>query len=213
MSWKAAGLSHVARARRARAPRAPCRLKGNILHLLHFSCCPPPSGNVLVAAPTGVAALVVQGQTLHSKPGPGVPNGTTEKFGNMLSHDNRTVLARMQCLVIDEISMVSRAPVLYCWHPPPLLYSPILSSPLSHTHRWTPNSSTGGPRRSRPTPCSSSSAATSANCRPCQTSRAASTIPDICADAWRPRERRMRRRGRWEGGKEVRRNRSVGGRK
>jgi hypothetical protein len=28
---------------------------------------------VLVAAPTGVAALIAEGQTLHSKPGPGVP--------------------------------------------------------------------------------------------------------------------------------------------
>ena len=32
--------------------------------------------SVLVTAPTGVAALIAQGQTLHSSPGPGVPKGT-----------------------------------------------------------------------------------------------------------------------------------------
>mmetsp|Transcript_16748 Transcript_16748/g.53174 ORF Transcript_16748/g.53174 Transcript_16748/m.53174 type:complete len:275 (+) Transcript_16748:437-1261(+) len=66
----------------------------------------PASGNVLVTAPTGVAALVVQGQTLHSNPGPGIPNGTTAAFGNMHSDSRRKVLAQMECLVIDEISMV-----------------------------------------------------------------------------------------------------------
>ena len=43
-----------------------------------------PDG-VLVAAPTGVAALIAEGQTLHSSPGPGIPKGTTEAFGNMHS--------------------------------------------------------------------------------------------------------------------------------
>lgn len=69
----------------------------------------PASGNVLVTAPTGVAALVVQGQTLHSNPGPGIPNGTTAAFGNMHSDSRRKVLAQMECLVIDEISMVRPA--------------------------------------------------------------------------------------------------------
>ena len=64
------------------------------------------SGGVLVAAPTGVAALIAEGQTLHSKPGPGVPKGTTEAFGNMKSKSSFEFWRRIKCLVIDEISMV-----------------------------------------------------------------------------------------------------------
>ena len=61
---------------------------------------------VLVAAPTGVAALIAEGQTLHSKPGPGVPKGTTEAFGNMKSRSSFDFWRRIKVLVIDEISMV-----------------------------------------------------------------------------------------------------------
>ena len=61
---------------------------------------------VLVAAPTGVAALIAEGQTLHSKPGPGVPKGTTEAFGNMKSKSSAEMWWRVRCLVVDEISMV-----------------------------------------------------------------------------------------------------------
>ena len=61
---------------------------------------------VLVAAPTGVAALIAEGQTLHSKPGPGVPKGTTEAFGNMRSKTSSKNWHRIKVLVVDEISMV-----------------------------------------------------------------------------------------------------------
>lgn len=64
------------------------------------------SAGVLVAAPTGVAALIADGQTLHSKPGPGVPKGTTEAFGNMKSKSSFDFWRRVKCLIIDEISMV-----------------------------------------------------------------------------------------------------------
>jgi len=61
---------------------------------------------VLVAAPTGVAALIAEGQTLHTKPGPGVPKGTTEAFGNMKSKSSLEFWRCVRALVIDEISMV-----------------------------------------------------------------------------------------------------------
>ena len=61
---------------------------------------------VLVAAPTGVAALIAEGQTLHSKPGPGVPKGTTEAFGNMRSKSSADFWGRVRALVVDEVSMV-----------------------------------------------------------------------------------------------------------
>ena len=61
---------------------------------------------VLVAAPTGVAALIAEGQTLHSKPGPGVPKGTTECFSNMRSKSSHAFWSQIRVLVIDEISMV-----------------------------------------------------------------------------------------------------------
>ena len=49
---------------------------------------------------------VVQGQTLHSAPGPGIPKGTTEQFGNMKGQASHRMLASVRCLVVDEISMV-----------------------------------------------------------------------------------------------------------
>ena len=64
------------------------------------------NSGVLVAAPTGVAALIAEGQTLHSKPGPGIPKGTTEAFGNMRSCSSSEIWKRVRCLVIDEVSMV-----------------------------------------------------------------------------------------------------------
>ena len=64
------------------------------------------NSGVLVAAPTGVAALIAEGQTLHSKPGPGIPKGTTEAFGNMRSWSSSEIWKRVRCLVIDEVSMV-----------------------------------------------------------------------------------------------------------
>jgi hypothetical protein len=62
--------------------------------------------SVLVTAPTGVAALIAEGQTLHSSPGPGIPRGTTEAFGNMRSNTNSAIWGKCQTLVVDEISMV-----------------------------------------------------------------------------------------------------------
>jgi ATP-dependent exoDNAse (exonuclease V) alpha subunit len=63
-------------------------------------------GGVLVTAPTGVAALLVGGQTLNSKPGPGVPRGCTSSFTYMLRGTSRDMWKQIRVLVIDEISMV-----------------------------------------------------------------------------------------------------------
>lgn len=60
-------------------------------------------GGVLVTAPTGVAALLVGGQTLHTKPGPGIPKGCTAQFGNMLSRTSRQMWLRIKVLVVDEV--------------------------------------------------------------------------------------------------------------
>ena len=60
---------------------------------------------MLVTAPTGVAALIVSGQTLQSKPGPGVPRGCTKAFCNMWSRTSRPMWQRIRVLVLDEISM------------------------------------------------------------------------------------------------------------
>ena len=58
---------------------------------------------VLRTAPTGAAALLIHGQTLASSPGPGVPDGTIQKFGAMAANKRwKTIKA----IVIDEISMV-----------------------------------------------------------------------------------------------------------
>jgi ATP-dependent DNA helicase PIF1 len=64
-------------------------------------------GGVMVVAPTGVAALPLGGQTMHSKPGPGVPKGTQERFRRaMLSRDNKAAWKKVKVLVLDEVSMV-----------------------------------------------------------------------------------------------------------
>ena len=59
---------------------------------------------VMVTAPTGVAAILVKGQTLFTKPGPGRPLPTTEMFGFMWG--NKDTWRKVRTLVIDEISMV-----------------------------------------------------------------------------------------------------------
>jgi ATP-dependent exoDNAse (exonuclease V) alpha subunit len=59
---------------------------------------------VMVTAPTGVAAILIEGQTLHSKPGPGQPTPTTEMFGNMWG--NKEAWRRVRTLVVDEVSML-----------------------------------------------------------------------------------------------------------
>ena len=64
------------------------------------------SGSVLVWAPTGVAAILVGGQTINSKPGPGIPEGSSG-FENMWAH--KKYWREVKTLVIDEISMVDGA--------------------------------------------------------------------------------------------------------
>jgi ATP-dependent DNA helicase PIF1 len=60
-------------------------------------------GSVLVWAPTGVAAILVGGQTMHSKPGPGVTS-TTDDFSNMWGSKDHW--RAVKTLVLDEVSMV-----------------------------------------------------------------------------------------------------------
>jgi len=61
------------------------------------------AGSVLVWAPTGVAAILVGGQTMHSKPGPGIAE-SSESFKNMWAH--KKYWRHVKTLVLDEISMV-----------------------------------------------------------------------------------------------------------
>ena len=63
--------------------------------------------NFAVCAPTGVAALNVAGQTIHSLFG--LPPGLlgTEDVARHLNKRTREVLRSIEMLVIDEISMVS----------------------------------------------------------------------------------------------------------
>ena len=60
------------------------------------------SGSVLVWAPTGVAAILVGGQTMQSKPGPGVPS-TSTGFENVWG--NKKYWRAVRTLVLDEVSM------------------------------------------------------------------------------------------------------------
>ena len=59
--------------------------------------------SVLKVAPTGAAALLIQGQTIQSFPGPGVPGGTVKQFKNM-SKSSRW--SKVKAIVIDEVSML-----------------------------------------------------------------------------------------------------------
>ena len=65
---------------------------------------PRRADSVLVTAPTGVAAILVGGQTLFAKPGPGKPLPTTVMFGNMWG--NKGEWRKVRTVVVDEISMV-----------------------------------------------------------------------------------------------------------
>ncbi|MGQ4809114.1 ATP-dependent RecD-like DNA helicase [Candidatus Entotheonellaceae bacterium PAL068K] len=66
---------------------------------------------IVVLAPTGVAAVNVQGQTIHSFFGFG-PGVTPEKAGRRAT-GKRQLYRKLQAIVIDEISMV-RADLLDC---------------------------------------------------------------------------------------------------
>ena len=65
-----------------------------------------------VLAPTGVAALNVKGQTIHSffKFKPGI---TPDRVKKLRSDDNKSIYRKLDIIVIDEISMV-RADLLDC---------------------------------------------------------------------------------------------------
>ena len=108
---------------------------------------------VLVAAPTGVAALIAEGQTLHSKPGPGIPAGTTAAFGNMRSWSSSEIWKCVRCLVIDEVSMVGlfkrqrNTHVLCC-----AASCLIVTGVVRYVDRWMQSSSTGS-CPPLPTPC------------------------------------------------------------
>jgi ATP-dependent DNA helicase PIF1 len=67
--------------------------------------------NVVVLAPTGVAALNVQGQTIHSF-FQFLPDITVDKVKN-LAGNKRQLLQNLDTIIIDEISMV-RADLLDC---------------------------------------------------------------------------------------------------
>jgi ATP-dependent DNA helicase PIF1 len=66
----------------------------------------------VVLAPTGVSALNVQGQTIHSffrfK-----PDITTDKVKRIIRGDRKNIYKRLDTIIIDEISMV-RADILDC---------------------------------------------------------------------------------------------------
>ncbi len=69
--------------------------------------------NVAILAPTGVAALNIQGQTVHSFCGFG-PDITLQKVKKFARTSNKfQLLQKLQTIVIDEISMV-RADLLDC---------------------------------------------------------------------------------------------------
>jgi ATP-dependent DNA helicase PIF1 len=68
---------------------------------------------VAVVAPTGVAALNVRGQTIHSFFG-FKPNITLEKVRRLRNRDeNKNIYRKLETIVVDEISMV-RADLLDC---------------------------------------------------------------------------------------------------
>ena len=61
--------------------------------------------HVAVTAPTGVAALNINGETLHSMVGSGVP-GLVRDFGRMWGRPGLDKWRSLDFLVIDEVGMV-----------------------------------------------------------------------------------------------------------
>jgi ATP-dependent DNA helicase PIF1 len=70
---------------------------------------------VAVLAPTGVAALNVKGQTIHSffRFKPGITPDRVKKFRSSDDNDNENIYHKLDIIVIDEVSMV-RADLLDC---------------------------------------------------------------------------------------------------
>jgi ATP-dependent exoDNAse (exonuclease V) alpha subunit len=64
--------------------------------------------NVVVLAPTGVAALNVKGETIHSFFGfkPGVNDEMIEKVAKKTSKDKKKLIQKVDMIVIDEVSML-----------------------------------------------------------------------------------------------------------
>ena len=61
------------------------------------------SGSVLVWAPTGIAAILVGGQTMQSKPGPGVPTSSAD-FEKVWG--SKKYWRAVRTLVLDEPSAI-----------------------------------------------------------------------------------------------------------
>ena len=66
-------------------------------------------GNTVVTASSGLAALNVNGQTIHRFAGVGTADGPTDYVVDSASRNMRTIARWRDCglLVIDEISMIS----------------------------------------------------------------------------------------------------------
>ena len=101
---------------------------------------------VAVTAPTGVAALNINGETLHSMVGSGVP-GLVRDFGRMWGRPGLDKWRSLDFLVIDEVGM---------WTPS--------TSTGPTRRRGRSGRSPTGPLGA----CSCSAVGTSPSCRPCR---------------------------------------------
>ncbi|OLL25892.1 ATP-dependent DNA helicase PIF1 [Neolecta irregularis DAH-3] len=63
--------------------------------------------NHLIAASTGISALHIGGVTLHSAIGIGFANDTFENILHSMKREKKTMLRKLDCLILDEISMIS----------------------------------------------------------------------------------------------------------
>ncbi|KAJ1494538.1 hypothetical protein T484DRAFT_1765252 [Baffinella frigidus] len=69
-------------------------------------CATDKEGGVVITAPTGCAALLIGGQTLHAFAGCGVPKNV-EAMRNIWGPKTRGNWTTLRTLVIDEIGMLS----------------------------------------------------------------------------------------------------------